>query len=166
MFILWNFNGKLLNFYKGNLLRLSLHITVLLDLTKIFNESEGRYIFNQLYIDQYVAWVQKLKKDNLEKIAAKIEDILNGITKEDLDLELKELEAAAEMVLKESQNDEEILIKSMKNVEISDTKKDRLASENDSDDESNSDSEDSDSDSSDSNSSDSDDSTTEEEDET
>ena len=152
----------------GNLLRFSLNITVLLDLTKIFNESEGRYIFNQLYIDQYVAWVQKLKKDNLEKIAAKIEDILNGITKEDLDLELKELEAAAEMVLKESQNDEEILIKSMKNVEISDTKKDRLASENDSDDESNSDSEDSDSDSDscDSNSSDSDDSTTEEENET
>ena len=151
-------------FLYGNLLRLSSNITVLLDLTKIFNESEGRYIFNQLYIDQYVAWVQKLKKDNLEKIAAKIEDILNGITKEDLDLELKELEAAAEMVLKESQNDEEILIKSMKNVEISDTKKDRLASENDSDDESNSDSEDSDS--SDSNSSDSDDSTTEEENET
>ena len=69
------------------------------------------------------------------------------------------------MVLKESQNDEEILIKSMKNVEISDTKKDRLASENDSDDESNSDSEDSDSDSSDSSSCDSDDSTTEEENE-
>ena len=29
-------------------------LKILLDLTKIFNESEGRYIFNQLYIDQYV----------------------------------------------------------------------------------------------------------------
>ena len=137
-----------------------------MDLTQIFNESEGRYIFNQLYIDQYVAWVQKLKKDNLEKISSKIEDILNGLTKEDMDLELKELEFAAKMVLKESQNEEEILIKNMKNIDISDTKKDRLAPDDDSDDESGcSDSEDSDSDSSDSDSSscDSDDSTSNEE---
>ena len=53
------------------------------------------------------------------------------------------------MVLKETQNEEQILIESMKNVEISDNK-DRLAARSDSDDDSESDSEDSDSDSTDS----------------
>ena len=124
-------------------------IKALLDITKIFNESDGRYIFNQLYIDQYVAWVQKLKEDNLNSIATNLEIILKELSKADLNLELNELEAAAEMVLKETQNEEQVLIKSMKNVEISDNKN-RLADKSDSDDDSESDTEDSDSDSTDS----------------
>lgn len=122
-------------------------IKVLLDLTNIFNESEGRYIFNQLYIDQYVAWSQTLKEAQLTKIANEVSQIVDSLQKDDLNLEIVELEEAAEMVRQEEQ--EEKLVKSMKNVEISE----RKAETDDSDDDSSS-SSDSDSSSSDSSSSD------------
>lgn len=105
-------------------------IKVLLDLTNIFNESEGRYIFNQLYIDQYVAWSQTLKEDQLLKIANEIRAIIENYQKDDLNLEIVELEAAAEMVRKEEE--EENLVKTMQNVEISERKADTDDSDDDS----------------------------------
>ena len=76
----------------------------------------------------------------MNSIATNLEIILKELSKADLNLELNELEAAAEMVLKETQNEEQILIESMKNVEIADNK-DRLAAKSDSDDDSDSEAE-------------------------
>jgi len=112
-------------------------IKALLDISKIFNESDGRYIFNQLYIDQYIVWIQKMKKEKLQEIVMKIEHGVNKLSKKDLCLEINELETAAELVLKDE--NEEIMIKNLEKVEISSSS--RLAAENDSDDDSDSDSE-------------------------
>ena len=103
-------------------------IKALLSISGIFNESEGRYLFNQLYLDQYIAWVQKIKPDKLIKLSNEIDTKIKSLTKSDLKLDLVELEQAAEIVLKESE--EEALIEGMNKVEI----RARNAAESDSDD--------------------------------
>jgi protein SHQ1 len=92
-------------------------VKVLLDITQVFIDSEGRYILNQLFIDQYVAWVQSLDPLELVSIADEIQAIVKELSKADLALELVELEAAAEIVLKEEA--EEAIIKGLETVEIS-----------------------------------------------
>ena len=100
-------------------------IKALLRITKIFNESEGRYLFNQLYIDQYVAWIQKIDMKILDETINELSSIINEISKEDLDLELKELESAAHMV-----HEEKLISEMQSTLRISN----RSANESDSDD--------------------------------
>ncbi len=125
-------------------------VKCLLQIQTVFTESEGRYIFNQLFIEQYLVWVQSsLDAKKLGELADQVKVFAKEVNKDSAGLELTELEAAAEMVLKEEQ--EEAVVAGMKSVTLDD----RKADVNDSDDEdsSDSDSEDSSSDSSTSSSS-------------
>ena len=82
-------------------------LKILLDLTKIFNESEGRYLFNQLYIDQYVPWIQTVEESELKNIVDELSVLVKEVLKEDLDLELLEIESAAVLVMKEQDVEDE-----------------------------------------------------------
>ena len=118
-------------------------IKALLKISNIFNSSEGMYLFNQLYIDQYIAWVQTVKESDLNEIDEDLLSAYNNITKNDLELELDELESAARLVQEEEEENK--LICDMKSVKLSE----RAAKDNESDDDSSeSESEDSESDSS------------------
>ena len=143
----WSDLSKLLKSGRASIVK------VLLNLSSIFTESEGRYLFNQLFIDQYIAWVQKIKPDKFDKVANDLDNIVSALTKNDLELELAELEAAAEMVKKEEEENEDNLVQTFQKVSICDRKTENT----DSDDSSDEDSEDSDSDSETSDSSESDD---------
>ena len=100
----------------------------LLNITKIFNEAEGRYIFNQLFIDQYVVWVQTLKENILVDIIEDLQSTITNLTKDDLNLEISELEAAAEMVQNEEKSE---IVNSLKKLNLSCS---RQADDKDSDD--------------------------------
>ena len=122
-------------------------VRILLTIAEIFNESEGRYIFNQLYIDQYIPWIQSVKEESLARVVCELEGTIASLKKRDLGLELIELEEAAEMVQKEES--ESLLVNEMSSIAISS----RSAKEDDSDDDSSSTSDDSSSTSDDSSSS-------------
>ena len=96
-------------------------LKILLEIMQLFQESEGRYIFNQLYLQHYVTWIQSVKSD---KIAAFAQDLSSlKLNKEDLDLDLTQLEKAAQLVQQEYQ--EEKVIQGIENL---------CANESDSDD--------------------------------
>lgn len=76
-------------------------VKALLDLMPLLTESEGRYIFNQLYTEQYTAWVQSVNPSCLKVLAETLPVVVNQIDKDDLGLELEELETAAHMVAEE-----------------------------------------------------------------
>lgn len=65
----------------------------LLDVYKMFNLSEPRYLLNQLYIKDYCIWIQQLKSSHFETIIKLFDDI--KIEKGLLQLDLEELEVAA-----------------------------------------------------------------------
>ena len=102
-------------------------VKVLLSVIKLFQESEGRYIFNDLYLQHYLKWIQSVKS---EKIAEFVQE-LKLPEKADLDLDLIELESAAELVQRENEHEE--LIQGIENL---------CANQSDSDDDSSSSSDD------------------------
>lgn len=75
-------------------------IKCMIDIHQMFNTSnDARYILNQLYIKDYLVFLQKSRSEEMDQLYKNIANI--EIAKTDLDLELDELEAAAEMVQKE-----------------------------------------------------------------
>lgn len=68
-------------------------LTCLLDIYKMFNYSEPRYVLNQLYIKDYCIWIQQLKSTHFETVSKLFDD--NKINKKLLQLDLEELEVAA-----------------------------------------------------------------------
>lgn len=75
-------------------------IKCIIDIHQMFNSSnEARYILNQLYIKDYLIFIQKCRPDELTELCNNIANI--QLTKNDLDLELEELEHAAELVNQE-----------------------------------------------------------------
>ncbi|XP_038219628.1 protein SHQ1 homolog [Zerene cesonia] len=72
----------------------------LVNIHKMFNSSnDARYILNQLYINDYLIFIQKCRVEELAELCNNLTNI--EINKNDLSLELEELEAAAEMVNQE-----------------------------------------------------------------
>lgn len=66
----------------------------------LFNVSaDPRYILNQLYIKDYLVFLQKCRDEEFDELCNNIANI--EITKSDLELELEELEDAADMVQQE-----------------------------------------------------------------
>ena len=106
-------------------------VKVLLSVIKLFQESEGRYIFNDLYLQHYLKWIQSVKS---EKIADFVQE-LKLPEKADLDLDLIELENAAELVQRENEHEE--LIQGIENLcaNQSDSDDDSSSSSSSSDDE-------------------------------
>ncbi|NXR35178.1 SHQ1 protein, partial [Zosterops hypoxanthus] len=71
----------------------------LLDIHKIFMESDPAYILNDLFITDYCIWIQKVKS---KKLAALCESLQKAtLSKSHMGLELEELEAAAVLVQEE-----------------------------------------------------------------
>ncbi|KAB7498414.1 Protein SHQ1-like protein, partial [Armadillidium nasatum] len=80
----------------------------LLEIHSMFNNYEPYYILNQLYITDYCVWIQTIKEEKLKKLTDALKQV--SIAKEELGLELPDLENAANMVLqeeKDSQNKDE-----------------------------------------------------------
>ncbi|KAM5313932.1 protein SHQ1 homolog isoform 1-T1 [Glossophaga mutica] len=71
----------------------------LLDIHKIFQESDPAYILNDLYISDYCVWIQKAKSKKLAALAKTLREV--SLTKAQLGLEVEELEAAALLVQEE-----------------------------------------------------------------
>lgn len=71
-------------------------LTCLLDIHKMFNSSEPRYVLNQLYIKDYCIWIQQIKSTNFDTITKLFDD--SKIEKGLLQLDLEELEMAASSV--------------------------------------------------------------------
>lgn len=75
-------------------------IKSMVDIHQMFNTSnDARYILNQLYIRDYLIFLQKCRNEELDELCNNVANI--EISKHDLDLELEELEEAADMVHKE-----------------------------------------------------------------
>ncbi|XP_037006164.2 protein SHQ1 homolog [Artibeus jamaicensis] len=71
----------------------------LLDIHKIFQESDPAYILNDLYISDYCVWIQKAKSKKLAALAKTLREV--SLTKAQLGLEVEELEEAALLVQEE-----------------------------------------------------------------
>ncbi|CAG9794815.1 unnamed protein product [Diatraea saccharalis] len=75
-------------------------IKCFIEIHQMFNTSnDARYILNQLYIKDYLVFLQKCRNEEIEELHKNMINI--EITKNDLGLELEELEAAAELVQQE-----------------------------------------------------------------
>lgn len=75
-------------------------IKCFIEIHNMFNTSnDARYILNQLYIKDYLVFLQKCRNEGIDELYNNLANI--EITKNDLDLELEELEAAAELVQQE-----------------------------------------------------------------
>ncbi|XP_037070848.1 protein SHQ1 homolog [Pollicipes pollicipes] len=76
-------------------------LKALLDVRRMLLESDPRYILNQLYVDDMCVWIQHVD----EAVIAGLSDALKSLSldKCDVNLDLDELEAAANMVLQEGQ---------------------------------------------------------------
>ncbi|XP_043220873.1 protein SHQ1 homolog [Amphibalanus amphitrite] len=119
-------------------------VKALLQVHQMLLESEPRYILNQLYIDDMCMWLQQVD----EPVISGLSDALQvlTVTKEDVGLDLVELEAAAGLVLAETQSQQKDLADTMGGLALdSDDSEDSESSSDSDDDSSSSDSEETDS---------------------
>ncbi|XP_011559748.3 protein SHQ1 homolog [Plutella xylostella] len=77
-------------------------IKCMIDIHHLFNKSnDARYILNQLYIQDYLVFLQKCRSEELDELSKNIANI--EVSKNDVDLELEELEEAADCVQQENE---------------------------------------------------------------
>lgn len=77
----------------------------LLAIHKIFRENDPAYILNDLYITDYCIWIQRVKSKHVLSLA---EPLRNAkLQKSHLELELEILEQAAELAMKDEENEDE-----------------------------------------------------------
>ncbi|XP_014246336.1 protein SHQ1 homolog [Cimex lectularius] len=73
----------------------------LIEIHKMFNQSEPRYLLNQLYITDYCIWLQKISEKKISHLALYFSQI--NLNKEEIGLDLIELESAAYSVKEEEE---------------------------------------------------------------
>ncbi|KAK9309721.1 hypothetical protein QLX08_000713 [Tetragonisca angustula] len=109
----------------------------------LFNNSyEPRYILNQLYIKDYLIWLQQINESLIESLESLISNI--EPSKNDMQLELAELEQAAYSVQEEDliiENSVHEIVDQMDELTVNDNDKDKLSSSSSSSDSSDTDSE-------------------------
>jgi len=117
-------------------------LKTLLSIIPAMNSTPGHYIFNQLYVSDYTSWVQTVPESHMVALAEAIDKVLERVTKEEVGLDLCELEEAAILTLQEEEeNGVNSLVTGLSNVKVSEG----LDSDDESEDESTSeDSDDSD----------------------
>ncbi|XP_037295962.1 protein SHQ1 homolog [Manduca sexta] len=72
-------------------------VQCVIDIHQLFNTShDARYILNQLYIKDYLVFLQKCRSEELDELCNNIANI--ELSKADLDLELEQYEHAAQLV--------------------------------------------------------------------
>lgn len=93
-----------------DILRLGRKLVVkcLLIIRRIFVKNlESKYILNDLYINDFCVWIQRVDNSTLEKVANSLNKTLKGVNKSSLGLDLDLLEAAARLSLEEGHGAEE-----------------------------------------------------------
>ena len=83
-------------------------IKCLLSIMPAMNSAPGYYIFNQLYLYDYATWLQTVPESHMVSLAGTIERVLEKITKEDVELDLPELEEAARLTLQEEEEEKTV----------------------------------------------------------
>ena len=79
-------------------------VKCMIEIYQMFNASnDARYILNQLYIKDYLIFLQKCRNEDLDELCNNIANI--EISKNDLELDIEELEVAAELVKQEEELD-------------------------------------------------------------
>lgn len=73
----------------------------LFEIRRFFSASEPRYILNQLYINDYCVWLQKVKENKFISLGDSLRKV--RVLKADVGLDLDDLETAAHLVLKEEE---------------------------------------------------------------
>ena len=104
------------------------------------NLNVGQYIFNQLYVNDYAVWIQNVPRSHLQSLASALSKTLNNLTKDDLGLEIVELEQAAQLAIKEEEeanvNEISDVLHKTKIIDSDDSDDDSSSSNTDSDDDS------------------------------
>jgi len=114
----------------------------LLSIMPAMNSTPGYYIFNQLYLTDYATWLQTVPESHMVSLASTIERVIEKVSKEDVELDLPELEEAARLTLQEEEEESvHNLVTGLTSVRVSEA----VDSDDDSDDEEASSSEESDS---------------------
>ncbi len=80
-------------------------LKALLAMIPIMISGDGTYIFNQLYIEPYAVWVQSMPFSCLESVGKALQKVMSLVTKDDVGLELVELEQAALLVKEEAESE-------------------------------------------------------------
>lgn len=91
----------------------------LLKIYKMFNNSEPRYLLNELYIIDYCIWIQKISEKKIKTLLELYNEC--DIKKSDVGLELDELEEAALIVKEEEELD---IVNRLMGVTLSDDESD------------------------------------------
>ena len=92
-----------------DILRLGRKLVVksLLIIRRIFIKNlESKYILNDLYINDFCVWIQRVDNSTLEKVANSLNKTLKEVKKTSLGLDLDLLEAAARLSLEEKEGTE------------------------------------------------------------
>jgi protein SHQ1 len=67
---------------------------------------ESKYILNDIYINDFIVWIQRLEESVLDKVANSLSKAITQANKSSLDLDLDLLEAAAKSCLDDPKKDE------------------------------------------------------------
>ena len=76
----------------------------LLEILMLFNESEPRYLLNELYITDYCIWIQKVKERKVGSLTKRL--LETKVRKKSIGWDLKELETAAILVYNEEKDND------------------------------------------------------------
>jgi len=104
----------------------------LLSLIPNMNSTPGHYIFNQLYVTDYTIWLQTVPESHMVALAGAIERVVEKVTKEEVELDISELEEAARLTVQEEDRCVDSLITGFGSVKVSEVQD----SDDDTDDES------------------------------
>lgn len=74
-------------------------LKIFLKLKKMFNKNEPRYLLNILYIDDFCIFIQNIEEKYLNELVKEVFQI--NLKKEDLDINLEEIEEQAMEVITE-----------------------------------------------------------------
>lgn len=82
-------------------------IKVLIEIRKIFIDTDCRYILNDLYINDYIVWLQYVDNKKIESLVACLQKL--KISKEMVDLDLECIELAGRLALENENSESEDL---------------------------------------------------------
>ena len=80
---------------------------VLLSLIPVFLTSEGYYLYNQMYVEDYVLWCQSLSDKWVAKCLESLQSCIDTIAKEHIGLNIDKLELYAKNIL-ENQSEKDV----------------------------------------------------------
>ncbi|CAF0856442.1 unnamed protein product [Brachionus calyciflorus] len=80
-------------------------IKVLIEIRKIFIDADCRYILNDLYINEYIVWIQYVERKKIDSLIECLQSF--KITKEMVDMDLECIELSGKMALEEAENQDD-----------------------------------------------------------